>query len=115
MDRGAPLSNTAASFSVVSTSIQRNNSKGGLWKRATADRLRVKRFLARTNISGARLFLPTDHPPDQRILLHCEQSYTLEWPMRIWFCCLQPALSGGRTPIASTREITQLLDPRISR
>ncbi|HEY6391956.1 MAG TPA: condensation domain-containing protein, partial [Bryobacteraceae bacterium] len=71
-----------------------------------------ERSSPRTSIQG-RVYSSTDHPPDQRILLHCEQSYTLEWPMRIWFCCLEPALRGGRTPIASTREITQSIDPRV--
>ena len=71
-----------------------------------------ERSSPRTSLQG-RVYSSTDHPSDQHILLHCEQSYTLEWPMRIWFCCLQPASRGGRTPIASTREITKSLDPLV--
>jgi len=48
-------------------------------------------------------------------VLHNEQSYTLNWPMKIWFCCQQPAQQGGRTPIAGSREIYRRLDPALIR
>jgi len=38
------------------------------------------------------VYTSTDHPQDQPILLHNEQSYTLHWPMKIWFFCQQPLL-----------------------
>jgi alpha-ketoglutarate-dependent taurine dioxygenase len=59
------------------------------------------------------VYTSTDHPPDQSILLHTEQSYTLNWPMKIMFFCLQPAQQGGRTPIANTRKIFRRLNPKI--
>jgi len=59
---------------------------------------------------GSGVYTSTDHPADQHILLHNEQSYTLNWPMKIWFFCVQPALEGGRTPIADSRRVYQLLD-----
>lgn len=59
------------------------------------------------------VYTSTDHPPDQSILLHTEQSYTLNWPMKIMFFCLQPAQQGGRTPIANTRKIFQRLNSKI--
>jgi alpha-ketoglutarate-dependent taurine dioxygenase len=59
------------------------------------------------------IYTSTDHPADQYILLHNEQSYTLNWPMKIWFCCLLPSQSGGRTPIADSRKIFERLDPQI--
>jgi amino acid adenylation domain-containing protein len=62
---------------------------------------------------GAGVYTSTDHPADQHILLHNEQSYTLSWPMKIWFFCVQPARAGGRTPIADSREIRRRLPPRI--
>jgi alpha-ketoglutarate-dependent taurine dioxygenase len=46
-------------------------------------------------------------------MLHNEQSYTLNWPMKIIFCCLQPARQGGRTPIADSRKILKRLDKSI--
>lgn len=59
------------------------------------------------------VYTSTDHPANQHILLHNEQSYTLNWPMKIWFFCVQPAQQGGKTPIADTRKIFNCLDPKI--
>jgi alpha-ketoglutarate-dependent taurine dioxygenase len=59
------------------------------------------------------VYTSTDHPKTERILLHNEQSYTLHWPMKIWFGCLQAARQGGCTPIADSRKILQRLDPGI--
>ncbi len=69
-----------------------------------------ERSSPRSEIS-AGIYTSTDHPEDEPILLHNEQSYTLEWPRRIWFCCLQPALRGGATPIADSRRILKRLTP----
>jgi alpha-ketoglutarate-dependent taurine dioxygenase len=60
-------------------------------------------------VTGA-VYTSTDHPADQHILLHNEQSYTLNWPMKIWFHCIRPADEGGRTPIADSREIYKRID-----
>jgi alpha-ketoglutarate-dependent taurine dioxygenase len=59
------------------------------------------------------VYTSTDHPADQSILLHTEQSYTLNWPMKIMFFCLQPPQQGGRTPIANTRKIFGRLQSKI--
>lgn len=71
-----------------------------------------ERSSPRTRLS-AGIYTSTDHPADQHIVLHNEQSYTLNWPMKIWFCCQQPAQQGGRTPIAGSREIYRRLDPAL--
>lgn len=71
-----------------------------------------ERSSPRTRLSDG-LYTSTDHPPDQPILLHNEQSYTLNWPMKIWFLCMIPAAAGGRTPIADSRKILKRLDPKI--
>jgi alpha-ketoglutarate-dependent taurine dioxygenase len=57
------------------------------------------------HVLSGNIYTSTDHPADQHILLHNEQSYTLNWPMKIWFFCVQPAQEGGRTPIADSRRI----------
>ena len=57
------------------------------------------------HVLSGQIYTSTDHPADQHILLHNEQSYTLNWPMKIWFFCVQPAHEGGRTPIADSRRI----------
>jgi alpha-ketoglutarate-dependent taurine dioxygenase len=51
------------------------------------------------------VYTSTDHPADQHIALHNEQSYTVDWPLRIVFCCQRPAISGGRTPLADSRRV----------
>ena len=63
---------------------------------------------------GDGVYTSTDHPSDQYILLHNEQSYTLNWPMKLWFFCVKPALQQGRTPIADSRKIFSHLDARIT-
>jgi alpha-ketoglutarate-dependent taurine dioxygenase len=69
-----------------------------------------ERSSPRTRLAG-RIYTSTDHPPDQPIRLHNEQSYTLNWPMKILFHCVTPAATGGATPIADCRRIYERLDP----
>lgn len=57
----------------------------------------------------AGVYTSTDHPPDQPIVLHTEQSYTLNWPMRILFWCETAPTDRGRTPIADTRGVLRRL------
>jgi alpha-ketoglutarate-dependent taurine dioxygenase len=71
-----------------------------------------ERSSPRHKVSGG-VYTSTDHPADQPIVLHNEQSYTLNWMMKLWFFCLQPAQQGGRTPIADSRKIFNRLDPKI--
>jgi alpha-ketoglutarate-dependent taurine dioxygenase len=51
------------------------------------------------------VYTSTEYPAHQAIPLHNEQSYTRQWPLRIWFWCEVAALEGGETPIADSREI----------
>jgi alpha-ketoglutarate-dependent taurine dioxygenase len=67
-----------------------------------------ERSSPRTRLS-AGIYSSTDHPPDQPIVLHNEQSYTLNWPMKLWFFCAHPPDDGGRTPLADSRKIYQRL------
>lgn len=71
-----------------------------------------ERSSPRTRISSG-IYTSTDHPADQPIVLHNEQSYTLNWPMKIWFYCVQPAETGGRTPLADSRKILKRLPAEI--
>ena len=56
------------------------------------------------------VYTSTDHPADQFIHFHNEQSYTQSWPMKLWFFCVQPAQERGATPIADGRRVLKLLD-----
>jgi amino acid adenylation domain-containing protein len=71
-----------------------------------------ERSSPRTEI-GDGIYTSTDHPADQPIVLHNEQSYTTNWPMKIIFYCDRPPSRRGRTPIANSRRILARLDPEL--
>lgn len=62
---------------------------------------------------NTRVYTSTEYPAHQVIPLHNEQSYSLGWPMKIWFHCITASPVGGETPIADSREVFQRLDPAI--
>jgi alpha-ketoglutarate-dependent taurine dioxygenase len=66
----------------------------------------------RTHVGGG-VYTSTDFPPDRRILLHNENSHCPNWPLRLFFFCAVPAEQGGETPVADSRRIARLLDPRL--
>lgn len=68
-----------------------------------------ERSSPRSEISKG-VYTSTDHPADQFIHFHNEQSYTQSWPMKLWFFCMQAATEGGATPIADGRRVLKLLD-----
>ncbi|MFI0796848.1 TauD/TfdA family dioxygenase [Micromonospora rubida] len=57
------------------------------------------------------VYTSTEHPADQPIVLHNEQSYTLNWPLRIVFFCETEPAAGGRTPLADSRRVLARLSP----
>src|SRR6266704_248266 len=59
------------------------------------------------------IYTSTEHPPDQFIHFHNEQSYARSWPMKLWFFCLTPPDKRGATPIADGRRVLRLLDSKI--
>jgi hypothetical protein len=62
---------------------------------------------------GGKVYGSTPYPSDETILFHNESSHMHQWPMLIWFYCMQPSLSGGESPIIDCRRIYQSLDARI--
>jgi len=68
--------------------------------------------LPREGISD-RVYGSTPYPSDQAILFHNESSHLHQWPLKIWFFCVQPAQEGGETPIVDCRKVYQLLDPKL--
>lgn len=71
-----------------------------------------ERSSPRSRVHG-NIYSSTDYPADQRIFLHNEHSYSLTFPLRIYFFCDTPALAGGETPIADTRKVVKRIDPRV--
>ncbi|WP_394829007.1 TauD/TfdA family dioxygenase [Pendulispora albinea] len=51
------------------------------------------------------VYTSTEHPPEERIFLHNEQSYNLVFPSRISFCCVTASPEGGATPLADSRRV----------
>jgi alpha-ketoglutarate-dependent taurine dioxygenase len=66
----------------------------------------------RTKLSE-KVYTSTEFPADQTIALHNESSYANTYPMKIWFCCMEPASQGGETPIADVRKVYQRIHPQI--
>ncbi|MEY9905068.1 hypothetical protein ABIA35_001284 [Catenulispora sp. MAP12-49] len=64
----------------------------------------VERSSPRTAL-GDRVYTATDHPADQPIVLHNENSYQAAFPARLAFCCLQAPVEGGATPVADVRQV----------
>jgi amino acid adenylation domain-containing protein len=60
------------------------------------------------------VYTSSEYPMDHHIPFHNEYSFTHEWPMKLFFYCLTPSASGGQTPIADSRKVYQLIEPRVS-
>lgn len=71
-----------------------------------------ERSSPRTEVRSG-VYTSTEHPPDQPIVLHNEQSYTLDWPLRIVFFCDVAPAEGGRTPLADSRAVLARLSPAV--
>ncbi|KAB8332628.1 TauD/TfdA family dioxygenase [Scytonema tolypothrichoides VB-61278] len=70
------------------------------------------RSTPRSQVSG-KIYTSTEYPAEQSIPLHNEMAYSRNWPMKIWFFCLEAAGQGGETPIADSRKVFQRIDPKI--
>ncbi len=65
------------------------------------------------NSGGEKIYESTPYPADHMILWHNESAHLPSWPMRISFHCVQPATTGGCTPVIDTRALMQQLDPAV--
>ncbi|MGW3898860.1 non-ribosomal peptide synthetase [Micromonospora profundi] len=63
----------------------------------------------RAALSG-NVYTPVFFPPEEKLLWHNENSFNDEAPAKIWFCCQQPAETGGETPIVDSRAVYRRLD-----
>ncbi|WP_443193781.1 amino acid adenylation domain-containing protein [Nostoc sp. UHCC 0926] len=68
--------------------------------------------LPRAGESG-KVYGSTPYPPDKAILFHNESSHLHQFPLKIWFFCVQPAEQGGETPIVDCRQAYQLLNSNL--
>lgn len=72
------------------------------------------RSTPRTSV-GEKIYTATEYRADSSIPLHNENAYQRDWPMKLVFCCLQPASTGGETPLVLTRDVTRRIDPTVLR
>jgi alpha-ketoglutarate-dependent taurine dioxygenase len=63
-----------------------------------------ERSTPRTEV-GHHIYTSTEYPAHQHIAMHNEFSYAYSWPRKIFFFAETPALSGGETPIADSRQV----------
>jgi alpha-ketoglutarate-dependent taurine dioxygenase len=66
----------------------------------------------REALSGS-VYSPVFFPPEQRLLWHNENSFNASGPIRIAFCCVRPALTGGETPVVDSRAVLRRLDEQL--
>jgi alpha-ketoglutarate-dependent taurine dioxygenase len=71
-----------------------------------------ERSSPRSKVSN-NVYTSTDHPPDQSIFVHNENSYQQTFNLKIFFYCETPAPEGGGTPITDCRKILPLIDPPV--
>jgi len=61
------------------------------------------------------VYTSTEHPADQPIPLHNENSYQSQFPSRLVFCCVLSAERGGETPLADCRRVLDRIAPAVRR
>jgi hypothetical protein len=60
------------------------------------------------SVYNASEFEPTEH-----MHLHTEFSHSPNWPSYLFFCCVQPAHTGGQTTVASSSAVMNHLKPQL--
>lgn len=71
-----------------------------------------ERSSPRRAVSG-KVYTSTEHPADQNIFLHNENSYQQTFSKKIFFFCETPAEKGGETPIADCRKVFSQISPNV--
>ena len=64
---------------------------------------------------GNHIYTSTEFPAEHSIALHNELSYSLSWPMKVGFFCVESPEEGGETPIADVRKVFDRIDPAVRR
>ncbi len=70
------------------------------------------RSTPRTPVRG-KIYTSTEYTATRSIPLHNEMSYSDNWPLKIFFYCLQPAEKGGETPLANSQKVFEQITPKI--
>ena len=78
-----------------------------------AEPIVYKERSTRRRAVGQDVYTSTEHPASQHILPHHENAYASAWPRLLVFGCVQPATTGGQTPIYDGYRVFAALDPQI--
>ena len=62
---------------------------------------------------GDKMYVSTVYPSEETINMHCEGTYWMSWPLKIYFCSLKTAEEGGETPVADVRRVLERISPGI--
>ena len=62
---------------------------------------------------GNSVYTPVFYPPEEFLLWHNENSFNLRWPRKILFGCVEPAATGGETPVVDSRKVYEMIEPSI--
>jgi len=76
-----------------------------LVKKIAREALQYKERSSPRSEVGENIYTSTDYPADQSIFPHNEHSYSLTFPLKLFFWCQIPAQLGGETPLGNTRKI----------
>jgi len=71
-----------------------------------------ERSSPRSQVAG-NVYTSTDHPADQPIFFHNENSYQNAWPSKIAFFCQVPPAEGGATPIVDVRRVAERIPAEV--
>ena len=69
-------------------------------------------LVQRPKISDS-IYRATTLPPDAFLNIHNECIAHRNWPMRVAFCCMNPAERGGETPLADCRKVHDKFTPEV--
>lgn len=65
------------------------------------------------HLKGDRIYTASEYSPAATIMLHSENAYQDDWPMKLFFYCKTPAAHGGQTPIASNIRVAASIPPEV--
>ncbi|MFE3630975.1 TauD/TfdA family dioxygenase [Streptomyces goshikiensis] len=96
--------------------VRRPDEFGELRNLLVTERAAYKEKATPRSDYGGDVYSSTDLPAMQPIQLHNENSYTLEFPGLLLFCCIEAPEQGGATTVADVRQVlSELPDDLVAR
>lgn len=64
---------------------------------------------------GDKVYVSTVYPSEETINMHCEGTYWISWPLKIYFCSIKTAEERGETPVADVRRVLERISEQTRR